>query len=97
MNNLGVAHYNQRSYQQARDYAREAVALSRAQHGPEHRETAKALGNLGMFESYLGDNESALEHTRQSIDLVQKIEGPHSVRHAPVALPRPVRLRPAAT
>lgn len=79
VNNLGVAHYNRRSYQQARDYAREAVALSRAQHGPEHRETAKALGNLGMFESYLGDNESALEHTRQSIDLLQKIEGPHSV------------------
>jgi tetratricopeptide (TPR) repeat protein len=76
LNNLGVAHFNVRNYRRARDYASEALDASRASNGEEHRETAKALGNLGMIESYLGEAEAALKHTRRAIELLLNIEGP---------------------
>ena len=76
LNNLGVAHFNVRNYRRARDYAREALDAALATHGEEHRETAKAIGNLGLIESYLGETDAALEHTRKAIDLVLSIEGP---------------------
>lgn len=78
VNNLGVAYSSRRDYAQARVYGREALDLSRKRFGPEDRETAKALGNLGMIESYLGDSDNALQHTQQGIELLQTIEGPHS-------------------
>lgn len=76
LNNLGVAHFNVRNYRRARDYASEAVEAARASYGEQHRESAKAIGNLGMIESYLGDTEAALDHTRRAIALLLDIEGP---------------------
>lgn len=76
LNNLGVAHFNVRNYRRARDYAREALDAALATHGEDHRETAKAIGNLGLIESYLGETDAALDHTRRAIDLILAIEGP---------------------
>lgn len=76
LNNLGVAHFNVRNYRRARDYARQALDAAIATHGEEHRETAKAIGNLGLIESYLGEADAALAHTRRAIELILAIEGP---------------------
>lgn len=76
LNNLGVAHFAARNYRLAREFAARAEARSRQVHGEQHRESAKALGNLGMIESYLGETAAALEHTQAAITAIEAIEGP---------------------
>ena len=78
-NNLGMAYFTVRDYAKAREYALQAADRALAVYGAEHRETAKAIGNLGMIESYLGEYAPALQHTQQSIQLLEKIEGPQGV------------------
>ncbi len=79
LNNLGVAYFNVRDYAKAREYAAAAAESARIEYGDDHRETAKAIGNLGMIESYLGEYASAMQHTQRSIALLEKIEGPQGV------------------
>lgn len=76
LTNLAAAQIAARDYVLAAEHAAHALELSRAHNGESHRQTAMALGNLGMAEFYLGRFREAQEHTEQGIDLLQRIEGP---------------------
>lgn len=76
LTNLAAAQIAAREHALAAEHAAHALELSRTHNGEMHRQTAMALGNLGMAEFYLGRFREAQEHTEQGIDLLQRIEGP---------------------
>jgi serine/threonine protein kinase len=78
LNNLSVVYWNERNYEASLPPNVEALALSRQYLGEAHRETAKTLGNLGLLEFYLGQNQKAIDHTSEALSILQKIEGPNA-------------------
>ncbi|MBK9658148.1 MAG: hypothetical protein IPO66_23200 [Rhodanobacteraceae bacterium] len=55
--NLGIANFSgaQLRPRHASTRCKQPTCGARCLRGAEHRETAKAIGNLGMIESYLGE------------------------------------------
>ena len=73
-------------YEAAARFNREALALRRETHGPEHPSRVPALNNLGSSLRRIGDLDAAAEAFQEAIDVEQKSFGEDSGPHLPVLL-----------
>ncbi|WP_394834682.1 serine/threonine-protein kinase [Pendulispora rubella] len=73
---LATAYREQGRFGEARTELEAAVELARGHFGPESRQMAKAVGDLGWSHMMLGEDQAAREHFQRSLEMTERLLGP---------------------